>query len=222
MGEYMRNSLLPWLAKSPRVDVVAACDVWPRRYALCTDYLTEKVKLDGLPAWRETAEAEEIFADSTIDAVVIATPDHWHVPMCLAALRHTRWCLEHGNRPIAWQADLGRPQLVTGYTFTSANDVPDRDPGSWEFEGSDDGTAWETIDEHTNVVPMPKRHATARYALDKPVTHRHVRFVFHPRPDVSHLQVAEIGLDGIALGGDAPAPAGKRLHTAEAEGTGRL
>lgn len=88
MGEIMRNSHLPWLAQSPRVEIVAACDVWPKRYTHCKEFLTEKVKVDRLPVWRETADAWEIFTDPTIDAVVIATPDHWHVSMCLAAMKH--------------------------------------------------------------------------------------------------------------------------------------
>ncbi len=88
MGQFMRIAHLPWLARDPRVEVVAVCDVWSKRYSLCKEHLLQAVKLDRLPAWRETADAWEIFTDPTIDAVVISTPDHWHVPMCLGALKH--------------------------------------------------------------------------------------------------------------------------------------
>lgn len=38
------------------------------------------------------------------------------------------------------------PSFVSGYALTSANDVPDRDPRNWTFEGSNDGVSWILLD----------------------------------------------------------------------------
>lgn len=39
---------------------------------------------------------------------------------------------------------------VAGYTLTSANDAPDRNPRGWTFQASSNGTAWTTLDTRSN------------------------------------------------------------------------
>jgi predicted dehydrogenase len=56
--------------------VAAVCDVWEKRKR----EHAERHKCDGYLDWRE------IINRSDIDAVVIATPDHWHAPIALAAM----------------------------------------------------------------------------------------------------------------------------------------
>ncbi|MGS2589608.1 hypothetical protein [Streptomyces hebeiensis] len=41
------------------------------------------------------------------------------------------------------------PAVVDRYTLTSADDATDRDPKSWTFQGSSDGTTWTTLDTRT-------------------------------------------------------------------------
>lgn len=41
------------------------------------------------------------------------------------------------------------PAIVVKYTITSANDVPGRDPRSWNLQGSNDGTTWTILDTRT-------------------------------------------------------------------------
>jgi lysophospholipase L1-like esterase/fibronectin type 3 domain-containing protein len=43
----------------------------------------------------------------------------------------------------------GVTKVVVGYTLTSANDVPGRDPENWQFQGSPDGSIWTTLDTRT-------------------------------------------------------------------------
>ncbi len=40
--------------------------------------------------------------------------------------------------------------VVNYYTITSADDVPERDPKDWLFQGSNDGNDWTTLDTRTN------------------------------------------------------------------------
>lgn len=116
----------------------------------------------------------------------------------------TKWCVEHKNKDVVWQIDLGTPQAVNGYSFTSANDVPSRDPRTWKLEGSQDGNTWGELDGKTDEAPFATRGETKEYkiAADKSSKFRHYRFVFAPK-DATHFQVAEISLNGIA-----PIPAG--------------
>lgn len=111
----------------------------------------------------------------------------------------TKWCVEHHNKEVVWQVDLGTPQSVSGYSFTSANDVPARDPRAWKLEGSDDGNTWRTLDEKTDEAAFAKRGEAKDFtiATDKSFKFRHYRFVFAPK-DATHFQVAEISLKGIA------------------------
>jgi alpha-L-fucosidase 2 len=118
----------------------------------------------------------------------------------------TKWCMEHHEKDVIWQIDLGKAQPVTGYSFTSANDIPARDPRSWKFEGSIDGKSWRTLDQHVGDAPFGKRAETKDYAFptNKSPLFRFYRFVFAPAKDATHFQVAEIALKGV----DAGRPAG--------------
>jgi hypothetical protein len=48
----------------------------------------------------------------------------------------TKWCIIHEGRPVVWQCDAGTNGVTTrAYRFTSAEDVPGRDPQTWKLEG---------------------------------------------------------------------------------------
>lgn len=64
----------------PDVQVVAVCDVDGRH--------REKARIQaGLSAGSAYNDFRRVLARSDIDAVVISTPDHWHVPIAVAAAR---------------------------------------------------------------------------------------------------------------------------------------
>ncbi|MEI6177520.1 MAG: glycoside hydrolase N-terminal domain-containing protein [Verrucomicrobiota bacterium] len=118
----------------------------------------------------------------------------------------TKWCLEHQNKSVVWQVDLGKPQVIHGYSFTSAEDMPARDPRTWKFEGSADGQTWRLLDQHKDEKPYTKRGETKSYAYptDKTFSFRYYRFVFAPATDNNHFQVAEIALTGLKLADRPP------------------
>lgn len=61
----------------------------------------------------------------------------------------TKWYAgdSHANtRPLWIQWKYNQPFTANGYTLTSANDVPGRDPRSWTLSGSNDGTNFTVID----------------------------------------------------------------------------
>ncbi len=90
-GRQCLNANLPALLNEDDVQVVAVCDAdaWRMNFA--------KEKVDAFYAERASGgtykgcaairDFRELLARGDIDAVMISTPDHWHVPMALAAVR---------------------------------------------------------------------------------------------------------------------------------------
>ncbi len=112
----------------------------------------------------------------------------------------TKWCVEHGGRLVEWRLQLPAPRALTEYAFTSANDVPERDPGTWTVNGSHDGRTWVELDRHANEEPYGKRGETRRYRFANPTAYTHYNIVFAPRAGPAHFQVAEITFTGVAAG----------------------
>jgi alpha-L-fucosidase 2 len=122
----------------------------------------------------------------------------------------TKWCVIHEGRSIVWQANLGNVSAEPAtYSFTSADDVPERDPRTWTLEGSRDGKAWVSLDEHKDEPIFGKRHETRSYKIARPGKFSFFRITFQPNAGVTHFQVAEIALPGVSGSGlTQPAPAG--------------
>lgn len=85
---------------------------------------------------------------------------------------------------------------VTGLTLVSANDNPERDPASFRFEGSDDGTNF-TVIASGPVPPFAARHAIQTVRFDNSATFPVYRLIF---PTVvnqftaNSMQIAEVEL----------------------------
>lgn len=71
--------LVQSLTKIPNVKITAVCDVWDQN-------LNEAKKLAD-PKGFATKKHEELLARKDVDAVLIATPDHWHVPITVDACK---------------------------------------------------------------------------------------------------------------------------------------
>ena len=80
MGGQMRGYLVPELNKLDQT-VVAICDVDQRQ-------LDSALQVNELKQARPYRDYRELLdKESGVDAVIIATPDHWHVPICEAAMK---------------------------------------------------------------------------------------------------------------------------------------
>lgn len=94
--------------------------------------------------------------------------------------------------------------IVTGYTLSTANDAPGRDPKNWRFEGSDDNAAWTVLDTRSNQLgASAERISTYSYQLASPGTKafKFYRIAFtsnNGSTDIVRYQIAEwqiLGLD---------------------------
>lgn len=78
---------LPTLVGSPQCDLVAICDVDSKVLAEAVAKAKELYAARGKQvSIKATGDYRELIADRSIDAVLIATPDHWHVPISKAAV----------------------------------------------------------------------------------------------------------------------------------------
>lgn len=82
----------------------------------------------------------------------------------------TKWL--HFTGSATWlKYDLGSgvTKLVTKYALTSANDDDTRDPKDWELQGSNDNSAWTTVDTITGET-FASRGLRKEYTCDTPGT----------------------------------------------------
>ncbi|MDR1582399.1 MAG: Gfo/Idh/MocA family oxidoreductase, partial [Prevotellaceae bacterium] len=111
-GRQMLNPNLPQMMKSPHAQVVALCDVdkWRLDNALKSVndfYGNEKgVTYKGCKTY---SDYRKLLQDKSIDAVMIASPDHWHIPMAIDAIRAGKHvsleksistCIAHGRKMV--------------------------------------------------------------------------------------------------------------------------
>ncbi|MBN1422785.1 MAG: Gfo/Idh/MocA family oxidoreductase [Planctomycetes bacterium] len=83
MGRQAIGANLQPFLRSPHTRVVAVCDVDAWRLANAKEKVDAFYAGEGCAAYRDF---RELLARDDIDAVMISTPDHWHVPMALAAV----------------------------------------------------------------------------------------------------------------------------------------
>ncbi len=110
IGRQTVNPNIPQFLKSDHSQVVAVCDADSWRLGngqkQVNDYYSQQkgFSYKGCDAY---SDFREIMVRKDIDAVMIATPDHWHVPMAIEAARAGKHislekpistCIEHGRQ----------------------------------------------------------------------------------------------------------------------------
>jgi len=77
-GSYVANVFAKVGADSGKAQIVKVCDTYQKR----VDQNMERHKAKGTLDWREVVN------DKDIDAVIVATPDHWHATVAAEAMRN--------------------------------------------------------------------------------------------------------------------------------------
>lgn len=86
VGDHGRAVNLASMLAQPDAQVVALCDVDRRHLARAAEMVTTSTGT-APPDTALHGDWREVVARRDIDAVVISTPDHWHTPIAMAALR---------------------------------------------------------------------------------------------------------------------------------------
>lgn len=110
IGRQTISPNIPQFLNSENAQVVAVCDVDTWRLGngekLVNDFYTAR-KGATYKGCRTYTDYRELLAGRDVDAVMIATPDHWHVPMAIEAARAGKHmslekpistCIEHGRQ----------------------------------------------------------------------------------------------------------------------------
>ena len=98
---------------------------------------------------------------------------------------------------IQYQANAS--YVVTGYTITSANDYPERDPLNWTLQGSNNGNNWATIDSRSGE-DFPDRFQTRAFSFSNSTAYSYYRFNLSNNSGTI-LQLGEIELFGTPASG---------------------
>ena len=83
MGIHGVGRNLTSFLNQPDVKVLAVCDVWKHKAESAKQQVDLSTKTSDCKAYQDF---REVIARDDIDAIVISTPDHWHVPLSMAAL----------------------------------------------------------------------------------------------------------------------------------------
>ena len=120
LGRQMVNPNIPQMLKSSHSQIVAVCDVDTWRLANAQKQVDEYyTKENGATykACKTFTDYRKLLQDKSIDAVMIAVPDHWHVPIAVDAIRAGKHvslekpistCIEHGQLSIPTNCRLRR------------------------------------------------------------------------------------------------------------------
>jgi predicted dehydrogenase len=94
------NLLLPVFQKLNRAPLVAVCDVWQTR--------TEKSQAQA-PGAKLVNDHRRLLEMPGLDAVIIATPDHWHAPIAIDALNAGKDV--YVEKPLTFRMEEG-PRII--------------------------------------------------------------------------------------------------------------
>ncbi|MGA2865970.1 MAG: Gfo/Idh/MocA family oxidoreductase [Verrucomicrobiota bacterium] len=107
------SALLAEVSSLPNVKVIGACDVFrPRREGAAAS-LNQRYGGQVCTPYRDL---REMLAREDIDAVVIATPDHWHVPAALLAVRAGKDVYVEKPLGLSMEEDTALGQEVSRYS----------------------------------------------------------------------------------------------------------
>lgn len=88
-GGIMTTHVKGLVGRREAVSIAWLCDVDPAQLERMNSFVTREFQT---AAPKRTARYEEVLADKDVDAVVIATPHHWHAPMALWAMAAGKDC----------------------------------------------------------------------------------------------------------------------------------
>ncbi len=98
-------------------------------------------------------------------------------PMLFDKSPTTKWFADEGFKGfpcyIAWEYDV--PFRTSAYSLISGNDMPARDPKSWNLYGSTDGETYTLIDTRNNIT-FSERNQSLRFELVQTVSYKYFKF----------------------------------------------
>jgi hypothetical protein len=102
----------------------------------------------------------------------------------------TKYLTFHSTCWVRWKGTSAMTAVT--YALTSANDVPGRDPKSWNLQGSTDGSSWKTLDSRSSQT-FTSRGQRKSYTITTPGSYSYYRLNVTAvvTPSLNALQLAE-------------------------------
>jgi hypothetical protein len=114
---------------------------------------------------------------------------------------NTKWFNNYENTPawLRYQIGGGTGVALSEYSLTSGEDVPSRDPGDWEFQASNDGVTWTTLDTRSGES-FDSRLQTKSYSFKNVTPYRIYRLYITQNHGLDQfgfggVQLAELDLE---------------------------
>ncbi|MBW8782990.1 MAG: RICIN domain-containing protein [Verrucomicrobia bacterium] len=109
----------------------------------------------------------------------------------------SKWYNGNASNPgptgwLRYDFGAGNTQTVKRYTVVSA-DVANRDPKTWTFQGSNDGSTWTTLDTQSNQAFVNRAHANT-YNIANITAYRYYQINVTANNGGGSLAIAELGL----------------------------
>ena len=107
----------------------------------------------------------------------------------------TKWLVFNSTGNIAYDFANEDAYAINSYTVTSANDEPARDPKNWNFQGSNDGSNWTTVDSQNNQF-YGNRFETKTFNINNTTAYKQYRLNVTGNNGSNLLQIGEIQMFG--------------------------
>jgi predicted dehydrogenase len=105
-GGRLRGALLAGLEGVPGVNVTAICDVYSKNLDATNKRLAELKSLSKSKDIFQTGDHRALLDRPDVDAVIIATPDHWHVPITIDAIEAGKHV--YVEKPVSHDVEEGK------------------------------------------------------------------------------------------------------------------
>ncbi|MDX3062787.1 MULTISPECIES: alpha-1,2-mannosidase [Streptomyces] len=138
--------------------------------------------------------------DVTAGATVVDVSDEFEEAGEVATnlLRDSRAKWLAGSCEATVDFAFGRPLALTGYTLTTANDFPDRDPRDWTLLGSQDGIRWTELDSRAGES-FTGRFESRRFRIGAaPVAYSRYRLDITGNGGAGEIQLSGVRFAGVA------------------------
>ena len=124
----------------------------------------------------------------TIDAQYNDSPSGEEVDKAIDNSPQTKYLTFHSTGWVRFDAEDA--YIVNGYSITSANDFDSRDPKDWIFEGSNNGSSWNTLHE-VNDESFSERFLKKEYSFSNQNSYRYYRISITDNQGANIFQFAE-------------------------------
>ncbi|MBN1411102.1 MAG: discoidin domain-containing protein, partial [Spirochaetales bacterium] len=150
----------------------------------------------------------------TISAQYTDSPSGEDIAKLIDNSTSTKYLTFHAS---GWVQYAGINAVVSQYTISSANDVPDRDPYSWTLAGSTNGSTWVTLDARSGI-DFPNRYQTLSFSFINGAAYSYYRLTMNNNAGTI-LQLSEWELYGTVQSGPTATSTPTRTATPAATST---